>query len=80
MSQALANEREHRIKKISKDDLKKKKEEIQNSPYKDYLKIGIKPEITKSPSNNNPKIAPLTDIVRSSSNTPLRSSNDNPAP
>lgn len=52
MSQALANERELRVKQISKEELKKKKAEIQNSPYKDYLKIGIKPEIAKSPSNN----------------------------
>lgn len=49
ISQALANERELRVKQISKEDLKKKKAEIQNSPYKDYLKIGIKPEIAKSP-------------------------------
>lgn len=38
----------------------------------------MKPEISKSPINNKANQGPLSDINRSSSNTPLRKSNDNP--
>ena len=42
MSEVLVNEREMRVKYINKEELKKKKEEIQSTPYKDYFKEGIR--------------------------------------
>ena len=68
VSEALTNEREMRIKQTNKEEFKKKKIEIQNSPYKDYIKEGIRQnggstkavESNKSPTSS--KIMPINKI------------------
>jgi len=42
VSETLAVEREQRIKIIEREEFKKRRMEIEKSPYKDYFKEGMK--------------------------------------
>lgn len=71
INETLAAEREGRIKATDKEGFRKKKEMIQNSPYKDYFKESIK-NIAKPKVESSPSLPNINNDLKSKNDTPFK--------